>query len=215
MLAKLINKIKAKNEAITNNFTHDSKTIITVNPKEFDGLDNQTIYESFSISLPNNLRGRSIHLNVIPTVCNLKNMLEKLELVNGDFNQLKQWEKRSYKAYQIDRIKHQVLAASPTERIELLRNHILLGNPFEFGASCIDIYLVAFVAETIGPGKQTFIEYIRKSGISEKENSAQAIWQVGKGDGVYLGLLSKDGSVKDWDFFAMWTKDNREVPEKR
>jgi len=67
MLAKLINKIKAKNESITNNFTHDSKTIITVNPKELDGLDNQIIYESFSISLPNNLRGRSIHLNVIPT----------------------------------------------------------------------------------------------------------------------------------------------------
>ncbi|MFD0824341.1 hypothetical protein ACT8ZR_01550 [Neobacillus sp. M.A.Huq-85] len=63
-----------------------------------------TAYIGKIVSLPRNLRGRSLHINVIPTVCNIKNMLDKLIAVEGDVSQLKQWEKRSYKAYQIDKI---------------------------------------------------------------------------------------------------------------
>ena len=66
--------------------------------------------------LPNHLKGRSIHSKVIPTVCNLKNMLNKLVKVNGDFSQLKQWEKRSYKAYNIDEIKNEILPNLPPSR---------------------------------------------------------------------------------------------------
>jgi predicted house-cleaning noncanonical NTP pyrophosphatase (MazG superfamily) len=43
-----------------------------------------------------------------------------------------------------------------------------------------------------------------KNGITDKLNSAQAIWQIGKGDGTYLGVLNDDGSVRDWDFFKKW-----------
>lgn len=163
--------------------------------------------ETNSIVLPNNLRGRSIHHNVIPTVCNLKNMIEKLKLVNGDVEQLKQWEKRSYSAYLIGPIKHELLqTSSDQEVISLIKEHILTTHPNEIGASCIDIYLVAYVAEMYGTGKDIFFDYIKKSGISDKPNTAQAIWQVGKGDGIYLGLLSDDGSIKDWNFFAHWIK---------
>jgi hypothetical protein len=31
-----------------------------------------------------------------------------------------------------------------------------------------------------------------------------AIWQVGKSDGVFLGILNNDGTVKDWDFMNKW-----------
>lgn len=152
-------------------------------------------------SLPRNLRGRSIHQNVIPTVCNLKNMLDKLIVINGNEALLKQWEKRSYKAYQIEKIKLAVMFATTTEnRIQLIKQHILSGEPNDFGASCIDIYLVAYVAENYQPGKLAFFEYVMKNGITDKSNSAQAIWQVGKGDGTYLGVLNDDGSVKDWGF---------------
>ncbi|MCQ6282229.1 hypothetical protein [Bacillus sp. EB600] len=41
--------------------------------------------------------------------------------------------------------------------------------------------------------------------------TAQAIWQVGKGDGVYLGILTEDGSIKDWNFFAQWIKGNNQL----
>lgn len=35
--------------------------------------------------LPDNLGGRSIHSKIIPTVCNLENMLDKLIMVYGDY----------------------------------------------------------------------------------------------------------------------------------
>jgi hypothetical protein len=159
-----------------------------------------------SILLPSNLRGRDIHEKVIPTVCNLRNMINKLITVNGDFSKLKQWKKRSYKAYQIDKIKSFILNSPSSNVVDILKRHILTGNPREFGASCIDIYLVAFVAENYLPGKQAFFKYIKNSGISDKDGTAQAIWQVGKGDGIFLGLLNDDGTIKDWNFFVSWIK---------
>jgi hypothetical protein len=163
------------------------------------------------IELPASLRGRSIHLNVIPTVCNLKNMLRKLVEVEGDLSQLKQWEKRSFKAYQIETIKEELLGASEIEQKKIIRRHILSRNPKDFGASCINIYMVAFVAETFGAGKDIFFRFVRNNGISEKTGSAQAIWQVGKGDGVFLDILHKDGTVKDWDFMQCWVKGTGEA----
>jgi predicted house-cleaning noncanonical NTP pyrophosphatase (MazG superfamily) len=166
-----------------------------------------TSFTQEKFKLPRNLRGRSIHLNIIPTVSNLKNMVDKLILVDGDLSQLKQWEKRSYTAYRINLIKREVMNA-PTKdsRVKLIRQHILNQDPNDLGASCIDIYLVAFVAESIKPGKQALFEYVISNGITDKPNTAQAIWQVGKGDGVYLGVLHEDGSVRDWDFFRRWVK---------
>ena len=159
-----------------------------------------------TLTLPRNLRGRSIHLNVIPTVCNLKNMIKKLQMVNGDIEQLKQWEKRSYQAYQIQKIKTGLLSSSEIKQKQLIRKHILSEDPNDLGASCIDIYLVAFVAEEYKRGKQAFIDYVVKNGITDKKNTAQAIWQVGKGDGVYLEILNDDGSIRDWGFFSEWIK---------
>jgi hypothetical protein len=163
-----------------------------------------TISSSDTFTLPKNLRGRSIQMKVIPTVCNLKNMINKLEAVNGEYQQLKPWEKRSFKAYQIEKIKRTLLSSSSEQRPNIIKHHIVTTNPNDLGASCLDIYLVAYVGEYYGPGKLKFFEYIMKSGISEKENSAQAIWQVGKEDGVYLGVLNDDGSIRDWDFFSQW-----------
>ncbi len=162
-----------------------------------------------TIQLPSTLRGRSLHTNIIPTVCNLRNLLQKLIEVRGDYNQLKQWEKRSYQSYKIDQIKSELLLATPEKQIDIIRQLILKNHPTELGPSCINIYLVAFVAENYGSGKKTFFEYIKTSGISDKENSAQAIWQVGKGDGVFLNILNEDGTVKDWNFVAQWVKGDR------
>jgi hypothetical protein len=154
--------------------------------------------------LPGTLQGRSILEKVIPTVCKLEQMLNNLILVNGDYSMLKQWEKRCYNAYQIEKIKESILSVTPDQRKTIIKKHILSGNPNDFGANCIDIYLVAYVAETFGTGRETFYKYILNNGISEKENSASAIWQVGKGDGVYLGVLNDDGTIRDRDFFVKW-----------
>lgn len=156
------------------------------------------------ISLPDNLNGRSIEVKVIPTVCNLENMLKKLVEVNGDFSKLEQWEKRSYKAYQIEDIKIYILQANPFKWKNIVREHILKIRPLDLGASVVDIYLVAYVAEMFGVGKEIFFKYVKNKGISSKKNSAQAIWQVGKGDGVYLQILNENGSIKDWNFVMEW-----------
>lgn len=154
--------------------------------------------------LPDTLRGRSIHTKVIPTMCNVKNMLNKLVLSGGDFNQLKQWEKRSYIAYKIDDIKNDIINSDKSEWPGIIRSHILSKRPPEFGASVIDIYLVAYVAENFHEGRETFFKYIKQSGISDNEKSAQAIWQVGKGDGIFLDILYNNGRIKDWKFIYKW-----------
>lgn len=159
---------------------------------------------SIRFTLPNNLNGRRLDEKVIPTVCNLKNMLNRFTELNGNFCELKQWEKRSYKAYCIDKIKKEILNSSLGQWKEIIREHILSTSSHELGASCIDIYLVAYVAENHGKGKDEFINYIINNDISDKIGSAEAIWQVGKGDGVYLDLLNNDGTVKDWNFFRQW-----------
>jgi len=158
------------------------------------------------IVLPNNLRGRNIFDKVIPTVCNLKNMLEKLCEVDGDIFLLKPWEKRSYEAYHIDEIKSRILTSKKENWKEIIKDHILRMNPLRLGASCIDIFLVAYVGETYGYGKSRFQQFINEEGISKAKNTAQAIWQVGKGDGVYLDLLDIDGKIKDFKFFETWVK---------
>lgn len=160
--------------------------------------------KSPKIYLPDNLRGRSIHDNVIPTVCNLKNMLLKLKGLHGNVSLLKLWEKRSYDAYRIDEVKIKILNSHKEDWKEIIKNHILRGDPLDFGPSCIDIYLVAYVSETFGAGKKRFFQYIKENGISEKDNTAQAIWQVGKGDGMFLDILYDDGTIKDVEFINNW-----------
>lgn len=64
------------------------------------------------------------------------------------------------------------------------------------------------MAETFERGNTTFFGYVIDQGITEKVGSAQAIWQVGKGDGVYLDILNRDGTVKDWAFMQNWIKGN-------
>ncbi len=59
--------------------------------------------------------------------------------------------------------------------MSIAKDYILDTDVFELGANCIDIYLVAYVAENYGKGKEKFTEYIFNNEISDKINSAQAI----------------------------------------
>ncbi len=161
--------------------------------------------ENLKIILPNHLRGRALDTKVIPMLCGLKKMLTHLVELNGDASMLRQWEKRCYKSYCINEIQDLILESYQEDWPEIMKSHILSKDPGELGASVIDIYLVAYVTETIGVGKETFVQYIKQAGISSKDNTANAIWKVGKNDGVYLGLLNSDGTIRDINFFRQWT----------
>lgn len=54
--------------------------------------------------LPDNLLGRSITVKVIPTVYNIKNLLEKLQDNGWNIEALKHWKIRCFKAYRLDLI---------------------------------------------------------------------------------------------------------------
>lgn len=166
---------------------------------------NKVVESNDKIDLPYELRGKSINSEkIIPTVCNLKNMLEKLIEANGDYNKLKQWEKRSYKHYCIDEIYNDITSTSEKEKIRIIRNHILKNDFTKLGASVFDIYIVAYVSEKIGVGRGVFENYCLKNGLAGTQNSAMAIYQVGKGDGVFLKILNEDGTVRDWEFMKQW-----------
>ncbi|SEJ41675.1 hypothetical protein SAMN04487995_4583 [Dyadobacter koreensis] len=152
------------------------------------------------IDLPITVRGRNISENNIPTVCNIYIMLRKLIASKGDTNYLKNWELRSYHGYNIESIKSRLLTAdSETQRIEIIKSHILDNFPNSFGPHFVDIYLVAYLTEFFGPGKSVFMDHLKNW--VPNEGSRNAIRQVGLGDGKYLGLLNPDGTVKDWAFF--------------
>lgn len=55
--------------------------------------------------------------------------------------------------------------------------------------------------------------WARIKSITEKLGSAKAIYQVGKGDGVYLEILNNDGTIKDWTFFKKWAKDETDYED--
>ena len=145
--------------------------------------------ENLKIVLPDHLQGRSLTTKVIPMLCGLKTMLTHLVELNGDASMLRQWEKRCYKSYCINEIQDLLLESYQEDWPEILKEHLLSKDPCELGASAKDI----------------FIQCIKDMGISTKDNTANAIWKVGKNDGVYLGLLNSDGSIRDINFFRQWT----------
>ena len=157
-----------------------------------------------NIELMKHIQGRSILEKVIPTVCSLERMLENIIVCNGDYNKLKAWEKSCYRAYRLETVLSKLLDAGISERIEIIKENLLSLKSQELGPNGIDIYLVAYVAEKYGSGKNVFGRFIMESGISDKQNSVNAIWQVGKRDGIYLGLLNEDGTIKNWSFFEEW-----------
>lgn len=158
--------------------------------------------------LPDTLRGKRIDSGkIIPTACNVKNMLDKLHEKAGEYSALEQWEKSCYRHYNIEAVKAELLAAEEEERINILRRNILNNDFSVLGANPFDIYIVAYVAENIGIGREEFCKYCIENEMAGTENSAGAIYSVGKGDGVYLKLLNSDGTVKDWKFFSEWLRD--------
>lgn len=156
--------------------------------------------------MPRVIRNRDIFTKIIPTVCNLKNMLNKLEENDWKFEKLKQWERRSYKAYKIGKIESKLKESNRSKWPEIIRENILKLHGEDIGASCLDIYFVAYVSENYGTGVDILFSLVKEKGISNKINSAKAIYQVGKGDGIYLGLLDDQGLIEDHEFFREWIR---------
>ncbi|MGH4050330.1 MAG: hypothetical protein ACREVX_03115 [Clostridium sp.] len=76
--------------------------------------------------LPYELRGKKIKSEkVIPTVCNIKNVLKKLSENGGEYSFLKSWERPCYKHYNLEKIQKQIFSVKGEEQINILCEHIL------------------------------------------------------------------------------------------
>ena len=80
--------------------------------------------DNLKVVLPNHLRGRSLDTKVIPMLCHLKTTLNHLVELKGDASLLKQWEKRSYRAYCLGEIQDLIVESYPEEWPEIVKEHI-------------------------------------------------------------------------------------------
>ncbi len=160
--------------------------------------------QSNPIDLPDNIRGRNLFEDMIPTVGTLEDTLNKLKQAEGNFTYLEIEEKRSYAAYCIENIGKKILRSGDNKWVDIVKDHILKTDPFDLGANPLSIYLLAYVSENYGQGQERFNEYIIEHKISNNVEDALAIWEVGISDGIYLELLKVDGTVCDWNFFKKW-----------
>ncbi len=160
--------------------------------------------ETRDIKLSQKLYGHSIFEKVIPTVCSLKSMLHHLIELGGDYSSLKSWEKSCYNSYLLGEIKIELMNSDEENRKLLIRKHLLESSDKGFRANVKCIYVVGYVAKLYGPGKGNLRKFVFENGISDRENSVNAIWSVGKGDGEYLGILDNNGRFYDMDFLRKW-----------
>ncbi len=165
-----------------------------------------------SYLIKNHLNGRSIFKKVIPTVNTLKNMFRRLDEINWNTNQLKKWEKPIYKAYLIDELKAELINVRDDERKIIVKNHLLNTDTYKFGSHPICVYLMAYyINQSNDPSLIDFKNFCIENEISDKENSASAIWNVGTSDGKFLDLFDDDLNIVDFDFFINWSKSDNQL----
>lgn len=156
------------------------------------------------IELKDVLRERNINRKIIPSACNLKDVLTHLKERNWNISRLKRYEKSCWDAYKLDAVLVMLKEFEEKYWPEILKINMLSTYGDDIGANCASIYLVGYVAENMGVGEHMMQEYCKLAGITEKEICVKAIYNTGKNDGEYLGVLNADGTVADWDFFEKW-----------
>jgi hypothetical protein len=156
--------------------------------------------------LPNQLKKRSMTERVIPKGYSLKKMLNQLVESQGEFSALMPWEKSCYRDYELGEIQDIILESYKEEWPCIIRTHLLSKEPKELGGNAAAIFLIAYVAETHGTGRNVFSKVIKEMGITSKEKTVRSLWRIGKSDGQYLGVINADGSVRDGNFLKQWTK---------
>lgn len=158
------------------------------------------------LSLPDTIKGRTIFSKVIPTVNTLKNIFKKLDELNWNYDSLKKWEKPIYKAYFFENISIELEKSNSEERKLLIKKNLLRENSQKFGAHPVCVYLVAYYLTNNSKSDfSNFKDFIFEKGVSLKELSARAIWDVGTNDGKFLDLFDNDLNIIDFDFFINWS----------
>lgn len=177
-----------------------------IDPKNKGKADVQknVLYIKPDIELKDVLRERSINSKVIPCACSLKEVLLHLSEKNWNISKLKKYEKSCCEAYKLNQVLSMLKEFEEKYWPEIMKINVLSTYGEDIGANCAAIYLVGYVSEKMGIGEHMMKEYCKLAGITEKEICVKAIYNTGKNDGEYLGILNEDGTVADWDFLEKW-----------
>lgn len=160
--------------------------------------------EKLKVILPNHLNRQSMPGGKIPAGYGLKNVLNQLKDNQGELSTLRAWEKSCYKAYGLGEIQDIILESYKEEWPCIIKTHLLSKDPDDLGANATAIYLIAYVAETYGTGKNIFSKAVKEMGITNQGKTAKSLWKVGHSDGRYLGVINHDGTIRDLNFFRKW-----------
>jgi len=160
------------------------------------------------IPLPLILRGRQIQQgNVVPTVARLSNIIQQMNNAQQvDPATLRYYEIACLRKYDLtfDLRQEIINPQNGDDWISIVRRNILAMTFPPLGVHPFTIYTVAWIAEHYEGGRQTFLQIASDMHLAGTENSINAIWTVGRRDGMDLELLNNDGTVADWGFFRHW-----------
>ncbi|WP_164126404.1 8-oxoguanine DNA glycosylase OGG fold protein [Sphingobacterium luzhongxinii] len=166
--------------------------------------------------LPDNIHGRSIFKNIIPTSNNLERTFDSLESKNWCVNELKVWEKSILKSYKLLDNIHELLVTTRERRAELVKQKILLNNANDLGSYPICIYLISYFIQLTGSKKLAdFKKFVKEHELKASDNSVQIIWSTGTKDGKYLGFLNEKLDIIDFAFWQQWVCSNPPLSHKK
>ncbi|MCL1948693.1 MAG: hypothetical protein FWF59_03070 [Turicibacter sp.] len=156
------------------------------------------------IIFPDHLKKCSITENAGLKTHNLKTVLNQILEDSELENQLKSKGKSCYRAYGLGEIEDILLESYKEEWPCIVKTHLLSKSPQELGSNAAAIYLIAYITQHYGTGKETFFRMMKELGIASKDSVIGAIWSTGQSDGQYLGVFNSDGTIRDKHFFQQW-----------
>ncbi len=159
-----------------------------------------------NIKFTKDLRGRALNREIRPVNITLERLLRRLDGVSWDYSSLSLYARNVFDAYKLDRISEQLKGADKKQRKAIIRKHILSLYGSDIGDNCLAVYLIAYCADQ-SPGKplpEAVKLFYKKAGIVKKPYQINAIVNIGKGDGIFLGILDSEGNAADLVFMRKW-----------
>lgn len=152
------------------------------------------------------LRGRNIIENIEPKKQTLKELLSELE--KNDWNRSRLLKKYNslLDDYKLETVLIQLKEAKEEKWVKIIKNQILKLYGDEIMNKYVCIYLVGYCTSL--NLEDSLRKIVNKlcidGGISYSSYKIKKIIDSGINDGVYLGILNNDGTIKDQTFFRNW-----------
>lgn len=158
------------------------------------------------LCLPRILRGRDIIENIEPKKLTISELLNELEKKSWDRTRLGKRYNNLIDDYKLGALLMKLKEVNKEKRTKIIKNEILELYGDEISSKYVCIYLVAYCTSlNLNYSLRKIVaEMFNEAGLSYTYYKIKKIIDSGINDGVYLGILNTDGSIKDELFFKNW-----------